>query len=626
MLKYTIIDNKIMFKKPLFITGFIFLIIVISLYIINIILNGKINNNFNYSISTQKERMKQIDRVNDLISEADTSGYKKNINIIANPVISKSLKLWEDELGYMGANMHQQYGPGPDLGFIVKNKYDKDPIDILIIGDSYSKGEFSDLFSDNYSKRLEAMLNYDINGLYRVNVLATEKASFYRQSDWLTLERLKKYNPDIIILTYTMGRFMPTFYESKYCKEFNTCIKDNSGTLYNDSLAHNFSESSTKWRIIMCLRSESPLISNIFRKILYPYFTNIAEWLAKKYCNDERAKRGIFLPTERDGFLYYDNIEETVYFNDFKNYLKRISRVLDRYDEYRNNKKLEKIERAFFTLVGFREEFAEKITDDSDYEIRAIPFYNEYINEGFNEISIPNAKNSVIDLRTWEMPQLNGTSKDGEYCNYDCYRSENAINDYLEWFSKGAINHPLKYRLGSRIHKAYALDIYNYIINNKNLKKQKNNNSSIIENLIISDYSPGNLSIKNKFNEAYVGYKINDNIGNLDKYFKEIKPNCAKIDKPHAVLALDHSNIKNIANDEIEIYFIDGEFDNLMVTVENEDEKGVRFYKNSFLLNKKEYLSMKYDKNIVRIYLSNYDANCKDKNMLENFMVKIKVI
>jgi hypothetical protein len=35
---------------------------------------------------------------------------------------------------------------------------------------------------------------------------------------------------------------------------------------------------------------------------------------------------------------------------------------------------------------------------------------------------------------------------------------------------------------------------------------------------------------------------------------------------------------------------------------------------------------MKYDKNIVRIYLSNYDANCKDKNMLENFMVKIKVI
>lgn len=63
-----------------------------------------------------------------------------------------------------------------------------------------------------------------------------------------------------------------------------------------------------------------------------------------------------------------------------------------------------------------------------------------------------------------------------------------------------------------------------------------------------------------------------------------------------------------------------------MVTVENEDEKGVRFYKNSFLLNKKEYLSMKYDKNIVRIYLSNNDANCKDKNMLENFMVKIKVI
>ena len=33
-----------------------------------------------------------------------------------------------------------------------------------------------------------------------------------------------------------------------------------------------------------------------------------------------------------------------------------------------------------------------------------------------------------------------------------------------------------------------------------------------------------------------------------------------------------------------------------------------------------------YDKNILRIYLSNYDDNCKEKNILENFMVKIRVI
>ena len=613
-----------LFYKIFFAIALFFILLYLSLILTNYFLKDKANNNFNFSVSTQDERSKLARYVNNLITLDNNIKFKKSNIKISLPTPSNSYKIWENEIRKDGESKHLQFGPGPDLGELVDLKYSKNPIDILIIGDSYSSGQFSDLYADSYVKRLEYKLNFENPGIYRVKVLATEKASFLRQSDWLTFERLKKYNPDIVILTYTMGRYIPTYYESKYCKEFNTCILDNSSVLYDDSLSHDFSSSSKKWRIIMCLRADKSILSPIMRKFLYPNFPNLAEYIANKYCNDERAKLGINLPTERDAF-YYKNPEKTRYFDDFKEYLEKANTAISKYDIYRRDNNENKTIKTFLPLVWLPEELPRDYRyKEKKFISRSKPFIKEYIKSGFDEIKILAATKTIFDLQTWNIKNLSGVSNSNGNCNYDCIRDDDIMINNLSWYMKGAINHPLKYRIGSRLAQAYATDIYNYI----KLLSIENLGNIYQDKNIIHDYAPANLSVLNKNNESILGYSdifTKDKSNNELFFYNKILPPCAKINHPHAVLAIAKN--KNYNNKDINIYYYKGDITNLAIYVEREDLLGVKKITDGFLIKEKEYLSMPYNSDVSRIFLADLSQNCSELMdvKLSPFSVKINI-
>lgn len=612
---------KFLYKIFIGFTFFI-LLILLSLSTLNYLMDGKVRNNLNIGISTQDERKILTSKVNNMIKLEDNIKFKESNRRIILPSPSDSYEIWENEIGIEGESKHLQYGPGPDLGRLVEINYSKNPIDILIVGDSYSSGQFSDLYDDSYVRRVENMLNYDNPGLYKVNVLATEKGSFLRQSDWLTFERLKKYQPDIIILTYTMGRYIPTYYESKYCKEFNTCILDNSSSLYADALSHDFSQSSKKWRIIMCLRADKTLISPIMRNFLYPYFPNLAEYLASKYCNDERAKLGIDLPTERDA-NYYKYPEKTVFFDDFKEYLNKANIAINKYDNYRRDNNENKTIRTFLPLVWLPEELPDDYRfKDKKFISRSKPFIDEYLKSGYQEIKILEATKAIFDLQTYSIRNLSGVSNSKGNCNYDCVRDKDLMFNNLSWYMKGAINHPLKYRMGSRLAQAYAKDLYDYL----KLLSINNYNTLIQNDTIITDYAPANLSVINNSNESIVGLSdlfAKDNPNNeLFQYYKIMHP-CAKLNHPHAVLAIAKN--KEYINKDINIYYHNGDLSNLAIYIEREDLLGVRKITDGFLVKEKEKIKIPYSSDISRIFFADNNQTCseKEEKKLSPFSVKI---
>lgn len=613
-------------KKYKYLPILFFLIILftyLALYSFNKYFEGKINNNYSYSVSTQEDRDAIVDKINNYINTPEDIKFNNNSKDINQPKESLSYKLWEGEIDIRNTNMHYQYGPGPDLGELIKIKYVSDPIDILILGDSYSSGQFGELYSDSYAKRLERLLNSEQPGLYRVRTLASEKGSFLRQSDWLTIDRLRVIKPDLVILTYTMGRFMPTFYEKKYCKEYNTCIKDNSSSLYNDALSHDFAKSSPKWRIIMCLRADKSFISTILRKFIYPNFPHLGEWVAKNYCSDERAKKGIDLPTERDVY-YYESPEKTPYFQDFIDYLDRVSTVIELYNGERRELGLDPVIKSFLTLTWLPGEFSSNlVSNDIIFTSKAKVFTDQYKKYGFEEIDTNNAKLSVGLLKTWEIGNLSGSGQGGKSCNYDCIRDENTIIENLKWYRAGAINHPLKYRLGSRLSNSFAEDINSYVLS----KLQGIVVNPIVDENMIIDYSPFYLSVTNKSN--YTLLSITDEVLELksrkEEFFSynQIQPPCAEINHPHAVLAINHNFFQK--DDNIDFSYYKGEINNLYIGIKSENKDGISSFKYNKLLKVGERLSIKYDPSISKIYIADYNKKCIENsvNELGSFLVKI---
>ena len=218
------------------------LILILS----NLILSGKIDNN-NKSLIRSSDNLKlEIESRNNLATVDKKPLFTKVTNKIDTPSSSSSTEVWQKEKDVIGHSRSRLFLFGPDLFHPVPLQYQENSVNILFVGDSYSNGMFGDLNESSYPRILENKLNLESPGAYKVSVLANSKSSFLRQSDWLSKERLIKYQPDAIVLTYTAGRLIPHFYEKKYCKQYNICIKDGQSDLYNDALANDYESSSTK--------------------------------------------------------------------------------------------------------------------------------------------------------------------------------------------------------------------------------------------------------------------------------------------------------------------------------------------------------------------------------------------
>jgi hypothetical protein len=574
---------------------YFFITISVLLFLANFYLSGKVNNNEKSYIKSRESVNLEIAARNNLADIENNTEFKLISNKIENPKASSSVKVWQNEKRNIGDSRTRLFLSGPEINEPIPLQYQKDPIKLLFLGDSYSNGQFGALNELTYPRILENKLNSESPGAYKVSVLANAKSSFLRQSDWLTRERLANYDPDAIILTYTAGRLIPHFYEKKYCKQYNTCIKDGESDLYNDALANDYESSTTKYRIIMCLESERGLIGSIFKKLLYPYLTNLAEYLAVKYCTYEKIARGFDMPTDRDPSYYKDPINSP-YFNDFLEYLSKSNRAIELYNQERAKVGREPVKKYMINLTWVKDHFYPAAAGGKSYSAALIKAYEAY---GYIEIPNSNARKHVLSEDYTKLGNVQGGKQSDGICFYGCAIEDTQMRKNIYHYEKGVLNNPLVYRFGTLLHTALAKDLEIYL---REIFIPKNDLPLVVDNFI-DEYGPWFISYK----------KIDNNKFAYGNYDSKLSNNsyCGRIDHPHSLFSLNNSYFSE--GDTLKFGYADGEIKKVILVVERSKEDGERYLSETYLLNINEAVTIKYEKDISSIYLGDNNLNCRDE-------------
>jgi len=537
---------------------------------------------------------------------------------VAVPAPDPDSKVWDRELFARETSRPMIFGFGPSMNKPVPLNYADDPYRILIVGDSYSYGMFHELTENNYNRRLEQLLNIPSGGAYEVVTLAADQASFLRQSDWITKEKLQEINPDAVVLTYTMNRTHPTFLEEKYCVEFNICVSDGQGKPFDDMMGHEFTRSTKKWRIIMCLRADTGPVSWMLRKVLYPHFTNIAEFVASRYCTDERAKLGLDLPTERtnpDG-----EITDSPYIGDFYDYLTRVRSAVDAQPR--------KIDTYVVNLAWMPVHMWPSLNDGSAV-MRSIvgPLFDIYEQYGFENIPVPTARRMIQEGRTWELGDLQG--KDPitvrNNCVYDCVLTDAQWRTDLEAFAAGLINHPLKYRPGNVIQHGFATDLADFFH-----KKHPVTATLGLTQPLVVDHMPwyitprGNEPNRTSIQFSTANVEHADNVMYETGGYKFNTP-CARVGHPHAIVGLSGSNVD--AAEGMRVQHRGGMYEELLVVFEFEEPNGRRVLTTAVQLPRGSFYDLKDVKGLRSVIVADTSTDCQNRLLkLKPFDVSLELI
>ena len=561
---------------------------------INYMLSGKVNNNVRTTIKTSQSLKTELENRNKLASDPAQQEFTLVNNKITIPSSSINIGVWQNEKEIIGKSREELFLAGPDLFEPVAKQYQNNPIKLLFIGDSYSNGQFGTLNELTYPRILEKQLNLESPGAYKISVLANSKSSFLRQSDWLTPERLERYQPDAVILTYTAGRLIPHFYEKKYCKQYNTCIKDGESDLYYDGLANDYDNSSTKYRIIMCLESGNNAIGAIFKKILYPYLTNIAEYLAVRYCTYDKIKRGFDMPTDRDPSYYKDPLESP-YFDDFLEYLSKSNSAIEEYNKERANNGKDPVKKYMINLTWVKDHFYPPVAGRKSYSGALIKAYHAF---GYSEIPNTNARFHILSQDYTKLGNVQGGKQSDGICFYECVIDVNQMSENINNYEKGVLNNPLVYRFGTVLHTAFAKDLESYLAGTF----QTMSHPPVTFENILDEYGPWFISYKKLNNESFV-------YGN---YQSDPSKNtfCGRINHPYTIFSVNNFFFKE--GDNLKIGYSEGEIEDMIVVVERSKSNGERFLSEAYLLKNKEAVSIKYEKDITSIYLGDYNVVCNE--------------
>ena len=614
--------KKIYKTAKVFLFTMIFLQIV--LFSLNIILNGKTENNLITNSKTIEKQLDDISALNNSLKIDKVPEYSNTLFKTEIPEHSVSKEIWEKEIFTIEESRNRQYGDGPLYNQLVEKKYTSDPIKILIVGDGFSSGEFNNLSELTYPKILEAELNKKYPGLYKVSVLGDNLSSFLRQSDLLTKEVMTQLEPDLVILTYTAGRLEPNYNENKYCKEFNTCLKFNESNKFDTSLGYDYNYSNPKWRIIMCLKGNDNIISSLFRKVLYPYYPNLAELLASKYCTFERIKNGFDIPTGRNANLYTDPVNSP-YYNDFLHYLSSTSSVINEYNKERDESG-KRLASKYMVNLSWRTEHLYPEFGYKGRKFKSIsgPLISKYSQYGFIEIPTPKTREMIGYTKTWEVGSIQGRDSDHDKeCYYNCEISQSQMSKNIKNYLTGVIDHPLKFRPGILIQNAHAADLKEEI-----LKKHPGISLSNPENGdILDDYGPWYISYRKiDVDNFALGYStgVAPVIKNTNKRSYATLENsyCARINHPHALLSINNSFFTD--GESIKVGYAEGEIENLIVVVERKRDSGERILSEAYLLKNNQALTIKYDESITGLYLGDNSIKCNNsKTQLKPFTATV---
>lgn len=240
---------------------------------------------------------------------------KFNNDITASNVIFKpstSSKDWERENKYLDDSTFFHGGYGPDLKTQHPKLENDNRINILLVGDSFVYGEAI----ENAEIRWERMMQYYLDKLslekynkkvFNVIPIGRGASSFNNYLEWITDERIKKYDADAVVFQFLGNDDYPSFTEKKFCRELNTCTEDDQPNYYGDC--------GPRCLLAACLLGESSFLGTFLKNYLNPYFPNTGRVILERYCDPDKINKRLGLYSEGN---YLNNREGSPYYQFFK--------------------------------------------------------------------------------------------------------------------------------------------------------------------------------------------------------------------------------------------------------------------------------------------------------------------
>lgn len=536
----------------------------------------------------------------EVLPEASGKAYE-----VIEPVEpSKSFDAWEADLYTRETSRELTHGRGPSMRKAVAPELVPDPVRILVVGDSYVYGYSHEVQGNMFTNQLEQMLNAKTNGGYEVVTLGTDQSSFLRQSDWVTAQRLRDIDPDVVVLTHTIGRLQPSFMERKYCSQFNTCIDDGERRPVEDATGHTLDRANAKWKIIMCLRADESPVSWLFRKVLYPYFTDLAEFLAVRYCNEERILAGVDLTTERSS--YEGDLEKHPYIGDLDQALARVRSAVDALDR--------PVATYVLNLPWQPEHLSRDVSvDGRQFRSMLGPIFDLYDRYGFTEVERTHADAKMLALRIWDANGVQGHSqgtKDNR-CVYDCMVTPEQWQENMRMYREGIITHPMKYRQGNTMQFALAQDVADLVLDRHPYRGAP----SEVGQKLVAEYAPGFLVVEgNGPQRAGVHhYERNREAARSNGFqWKDrwVSAPCPRMDAPHSIIAVNSAAMARA--DRLTVGYQRGERDTLVIMFEVRDTEGNLVPGQTVRLQRGSSYTLENASSVTNIYVADPTVGCED--------------
>ena len=520
-------------------------------------------------------------------NETDTTMKLSNKKFIPSDI----LQVWTQENIFLDSSLYFIQGYGPDLKSQVPLKRNKNMINLVVIGDSFVYGEAI----ENTEIRWERMLQYYLDKetetkhgkkIFNVIPIGRGASSFNNYIEWLTDDRINRLDPDAIIFSYVGNDNYPSFTEKSFCRELNTCTKDNEPLLYSDC--------GPRCDLASCLLGESSLFGKIARKFLNPYFPNTTKFILERYCDPDKLNQRYGLYSE-SGFKYDKNITKHPYYKIFKDSIIKGS----------------KIRKEIPKFIYFAK--------DEYYENSKWPEFIDFSN--YNYKIIPGI-------------EFNKLAKEYNFKNNPKYRLN--IDD----------KHPNGV-VTSKYGKDVANYIYSYFSDNGSIKKYLSITQNEIDNnyFTVSNYLPNTLVTSTNLDTIIFSHD-NNFINNFSGNEYPYEPNnqyfpCARVNYPHSRMVFSR-DIEKLRGRTINIEaFIEStqNGDKFFLQPFGIDNDGNEIYYDNYIINqnKKSKLDFIIPDNFSGFMLIDTSNDCKYyfiKNGLNNnermnlpsFTIKYKLI
>ena len=141
-------------------------------------------------------------------------------------------------------------------------------------------------------------------------------SSHMNMADWLTEQKIREINPDIVVLTHHDNDTFPTYSEEALCEPLGTCMVQ--GQL--PTQAHSAEQN----RRVACIEGVSSLFSIVIKKVS-KIFPMVARKAINRYCNSYRFVEGDFRESE---LKMKQRPEESKYWPLYTSSVEKIGRVL----------------------------------------------------------------------------------------------------------------------------------------------------------------------------------------------------------------------------------------------------------------------------------------------------------